>query len=1045
MQNIRNIILALCIGFSLIMIVGALTTTYNPFTGKLDYTGHWFQNGTDIYYNFGNLGINTTNPLALLHINGTPGSQSYDQGILFGDGNSGIYERAEDSLGIVLNGSETYTFGIFTFKVGAGANKPAMYPGRVASGVSVTIAPSDSDSNTGLGTAGDDTLSLIAGGVNGLNINETGGVAKVGIGTTSPDAKVDVRNGGNAYVQIDPDGVNAQIKLNKDATNKKAEIIFYTNGVNDFFMGTSDSDVAGAGTEFFIGEEVGGANARFWIEPNSGNIGFNNTNPQSLVHVGGGNIRIDNNQAYIIEDKDGTGTVVLSMTTANNVQLRTPETGSLQFTTPAGEFHFITAGTRKMTLLNNGNFGVNETNPQELIDVNGAVEFGDLNMTVPVMAIKGGAGGSQMVTLERTSGATIKFGWSLAGGTLAFKDITNNQFVMSLFQVGGKPEIIMGLKGQSTGTTPGKDGTISAEPADEDAADIIGGDFYFASGKGRGAATLSDIHFQTPDIQASGKTEQTVSTKMLIQGDGNVGIGTVSPEAPLHVSIGSVGGTPDSSVTMILERVGNSDLQFFGRNTDSQRINFGDPEDRDDGRISYSHSTSTMFFRAGNAERMVIEGNGEVGIGILTPTEVLQVAGNIFLQNDSDKLYFGQLKDVSISFDGTSTNFTNEVGSGDFIFPTGEVGIGGIPIYDLDVRGTDSEAQLHFAKDDVDSGGYLTSANPGNFYMSGGAVWTGSEWLAKHTSANVLGGVDDIFQWYLNTGLTPGVAYSLTEEMRLTNVGLGIGGIIPVVPLDLYTTGTTKMMWHNTASGLGTTNGVYAGLFDNGDWGIWNYENDIFLGATNDIEFWTAGDIVGRIYASGGLSWGDTYEATDPGVDNMIIEGDVGIGTTLPTHKLNVVGSANITGNMTTNQYYGSMAFHNDTDGNVTALTEDVWSNFIGFDQPGSNEQLLNGVDYSRSNLTIVSAGVYDISYGASFSGTVNNKYHTTIGINGVENIFCESHDRISTGSDILSTGFPCQQRLSVGDQITLMYLNEDSGGDSTTLSARVNIVRTGN
>jgi len=41
---------------------------------------------------------------------------------------------------------------------------------------------------------------------------------------------------------------------------------------------------------------------------------------------------------------------------------------------------------------------------------------------------------------------------------------------------------------------------------------------------------------------------------------------------------------------------------------------------------------------------------------------------------------------------------------------------------------------------------------------------------------------------------------------------------------------------------------------------------------------------------SGGTAWGKTFNATDPGANNMIIEGNVGIGTTGPGDKLSISG-----------------------------------------------------------------------------------------------------------------------------------------------------------
>lgn len=110
-----------------------------------------------------------------------------------------------------------------------------------------------------------------------------------------------------------------------------------------------------------------------------------------------------------------------------------------------------------------------------------------------------------------------------------------------------------------------------------------------------------------------------------------------------------------------------------------------------DGRIRFSTKDS---------EAMRITGAGDVGIGMITPSEKLHVAGNIFLQNDSDKLYFGQGKDVSISYTGTNTIFTNEVGSGAWIFDSGNVGIGTTnPQNKLNVIGSINQTQGNLTGD----------------------------------------------------------------------------------------------------------------------------------------------------------------------------------------------------------------------------------------------------------------------------------------------------------------------------------------------------------
>ena len=90
--------------------------------------------------------------------------------LAFGDGDSGFYESADDNIWASLNG-----VGYFYFSEGRFRGN-ATYSGCMRYFAASSITPVwtfDSDENTGIGRAGADALSLIAGGVEAMRSTET--------------------------------------------------------------------------------------------------------------------------------------------------------------------------------------------------------------------------------------------------------------------------------------------------------------------------------------------------------------------------------------------------------------------------------------------------------------------------------------------------------------------------------------------------------------------------------------------------------------------------------------------------------------------------------------------------------------------------------------------------------------------------------------------------------------------------------------------------------------------------------------------------------
>lgn len=116
----------------------------------------------------GKFGIGTTSPDSILHINGGVGL--IDTGLTFGDGDTGIFESADDTLRMQLSTSFYWVF-----------DKTVLYGnaaggGRVYNQTASATTPGlgfTGDSDTGIGQAGLNQLSLIAGGVESARFEAT--------------------------------------------------------------------------------------------------------------------------------------------------------------------------------------------------------------------------------------------------------------------------------------------------------------------------------------------------------------------------------------------------------------------------------------------------------------------------------------------------------------------------------------------------------------------------------------------------------------------------------------------------------------------------------------------------------------------------------------------------------------------------------------------------------------------------------------------------------------------------------------------------------
>jgi hypothetical protein len=288
----------------------------------------------------------------------------------------------------------------------------------------------------------------------------------------------------------------------------------------------------------------------------------------------------------------------------------------------------------------------------------------------------------------------------------------------------------------------------------------------------------------------------TLTDLMLIRADGNVGIGTTAPGTTLNVN---------GTITLGIAG-GSSDVGMY-KNT-LRQVTF------DSSPTAGTGITVNIGTSANQGSTLIV--NGDVGIGTTAPDTVLSLGGqsaqtidmvrettastagnNLTVQAggavlSGTNLNGGTLNLASGTSTGTGTSGINfkvyEAGSSGttdnsattamVISGAGNVGIRATsPGYELDVRNSGEIGELHLSGRGNDEGGYLLGYSTSGLYMSGGAYYNGTNWIAKDTAATTIaldagGG----FHVLLDTGLTKGSTYTPTIRLSMNtsgNVGIG--------------------------------------------------------------------------------------------------------------------------------------------------------------------------------------------------------------------------------------------------------------------------------
>jgi hypothetical protein len=934
----------------------------------------------------GNVGIGTTAPSTTLDVSGTiRASTSLTTGFV--------------SPNLLVNnatGNGSTVLALMTPNLTTGGNMSAMFFGQTSGNGNMGQLNFGYYGNNN--TQNNMSLTFFGGGGSQMYLVNNG---NIGIGTTSPLAKLDVAGNGRF---TGPGGVGTNGSLLITGQDANTHSLYVAGAASQKRIGFGHTGTVG---NIFAYDYGAMASQSLCFQLPGGNVGIGTASPTALLHILESSAN-NTNPSSIFIDKNGERAALQVWNynnNTNNLQLSSnmywnSVGGAIVHNTSGGKAWNLTMGSNQdslrvarftaadtsstlFTINSAGNVGIGTTSPQALLHLHNT-SMPKLTLSRYTSNIQGGNlnhGELVWKSLNRgVDSAMIRSTSQAVDGLLGWDDAGRLEFLTSTGP-GALTRMVISESGNvGIGTTSPAytldvngtarinttRGVLIGSSTDIDTGRLISAldsgmagnnaERYITFGRAASTNNQSELSFCNVTTGSSSNylgLGLYGSRTMVINGAGNVGIGTTAPGSALHVA-GLINSTPGNGISMGVGGDGNSGIQLnSGSNgsINSSYIDFGYSGIDYTSRIIHFNNNRSLHFQVNGSgtSSMVMASTGNVGIGTNSPAYTLDVNGtgrfagkltftgavaSSGFDTATNDIYadmrvirnstFASDKDMFIQFDAGANSklylYSNNVQT--MTLNGGNVGIGtSSPGTKLDVSGT-IRASTSLTTGAVYSTN-ITSTNVVATNLSAGALALSNVNVSNATIPNLLTSNQSIIgtlgsfvnlphiEMYGTSDLVNPLYFASAYDSN--NIGVGFGAYYNTSGLPKMSTTSTSWLLGKTSNGFN----------------IIKCDGTVGSTATTDTRFTiaTSGNIgIGTsspsrpLHVQGAMRLGGSGAALDFGDDfttqiyrnattsemrfntnslermTITSTGNLGIGTNSPIFKLDVAGNGRFTG-----------------------------------------------------------------------------------------------------------------------------------------------------